>query len=124
MCNVDMPVWSAKDPEKMDVNTAAVSGTISSGGRHAQLEEGFSALDVPVLSSKTFHKYHNIVCEAWEATALEEMQTAALEEARLAKGKAEVDSDGIPTIKVVAGGCWSKCSYRTNYTALSRVVCT
>ncbi|KAJ8895572.1 hypothetical protein PR048_000908 [Dryococelus australis] len=49
MCNVEMPVWSEKDPEKMDVNTPAVSGTTSSVGGHAQLEEMFSAMDVPVL---------------------------------------------------------------------------
>ncbi|KAJ8895316.1 hypothetical protein PR048_000641 [Dryococelus australis] len=79
MYYVEIPVWSEKDPEKMDVNTAAVSGTISSGGGHAQLEEVFSAMAVPVLST----------------TALEEMQTAALEEARLAKEKGEVNSDGI-----------------------------
>ncbi|KAJ8876687.1 hypothetical protein PR048_021134 [Dryococelus australis] len=84
-----MPVWSIKDPEKMDVNTAAVSGTISSGGGHSQLERVFSAMCVTVLSSKAFHTYHNIVCDAWAATALEEMQTAALEEARLAKEKWE-----------------------------------
>ncbi|KAJ8865782.1 hypothetical protein PR048_033304 [Dryococelus australis] len=119
------PVWSEKDPEKMDVNTSAVSGTISSGGGgHAQLGEVFSAMDVPVLSSKAFHKYRNIVCDAWEATALEEVQTAALEEARLAKEKGEVDSDGISTIIIVADGRWSKRSYRTNCTALSGEVCT
>ncbi|KAJ8896687.1 hypothetical protein PR048_002032 [Dryococelus australis] len=77
----------------MYVHTAAVSGTISSGGGHTQLEEVFLAMDVPVLSSKAFHKYHNIVCDAWEATALEEIQTATLEEARLAKEKGEVDYD-------------------------------
>ncbi|KAJ8880767.1 hypothetical protein PR048_017238 [Dryococelus australis] len=60
-----------KDPEKMYVNTAAVSGTISSGSGHLQLEEVFSAMDVPVLSSKAFHKYHNIVFDTWEATDLE-----------------------------------------------------
>ncbi|KAJ8879490.1 hypothetical protein PR048_020098 [Dryococelus australis] len=119
-----MPLWSEKVPEKMDVNTAAVSGTISSGGGHTQLEEVFSAMDVTVLLNKALHKYHDIVCDAWEATSLEEMQTAALEEVRLAKGKGEVDSDGIPTITVVAEGCWSKRSYTTNYTALSRVLCT
>ncbi|KAJ8884513.1 hypothetical protein PR048_016370 [Dryococelus australis] len=105
----------------MDVNTAAVSGTISSGGGRSQLEGVFSAMYVPVLSSKTFHKYRNIVCDAWEATSSEETQTAALEEARLAKEKGEVDSVGIPTIMVVADCCWSKHSYITNHTALSRV---
>ncbi|KAJ8873451.1 hypothetical protein PR048_024268 [Dryococelus australis] len=104
-----MPVWSEKDPEKIDVNTAAVSGTISSGGGQAQLEEVFSAVDVPVIPT---------------VEALEEMQTAALKEARLAKEKREVDSDSIPTIMAVADDCWSKRSYRTNYTAVSGVVCT
>ncbi|KAJ8891798.1 hypothetical protein PR048_004352 [Dryococelus australis] len=108
MCNVEIPVWSGKDPEKMDVNTAAVSGTISSGGGHAQLEEVISAMYLPVLST----------------TALKEMQTAAPEEARHAKEKGEVDSDSVPTITVIADGCWSKRSYRTNYTALPRVLCT
>ncbi|KAJ8898574.1 hypothetical protein PR048_003934 [Dryococelus australis] len=98
----DMDVVSEKRYREMDVNTAAVSGTISSGGRHAQLEEVFSAMDVPALSSKAFHKYHNIVCDAWEATAFEEMQTAALGVARLAKEKGEIDSDGILMIMVVA----------------------
>ncbi|KAJ8889980.1 hypothetical protein PR048_009485 [Dryococelus australis] len=64
-------------------------------------------MDVPVLST----------------TTLEEMQTVALEEARLAKENGRVYSDGIPTITVVADGCWSKRSYRTNYNALPGVVC-
>ncbi|KAJ8886968.1 hypothetical protein PR048_013182 [Dryococelus australis] len=105
----------------MDVNTAAVSGTVSSGGGHAHLEEVLAAMDVPVLSFKAFHKYHNILCDRqlWEKYRLRLLKRLGLQRKR-----GEVHSESILMIKVVADGCWSKRSYRTNYTALSGVACT
>lgn len=47
------------------------------------------------------------------------MGEAARKEADFAREHGHVDKNGTPCITVVADGCWSKRSYRTNYNALS-----
>lgn len=47
------------------------------------------------------------------------MEEAARREAVHAKSIGNVNEDGIPFITVGADGCWSKRSYKKNYTALS-----
>lgn len=121
MCNFKSTVWTEKEKNVMDVNTAAVSGTITTGGGHAQVEEFLSVLDIPPMSQKTFKKYEQKVSVGWAATAAAEMEDAAAEEARLAREHGEVDKDGTPLITVVADGAWCKRSYRTNYSSLSGV---
>ncbi|XP_039287389.1 uncharacterized protein LOC120352037, partial [Nilaparvata lugens] len=105
----------------MDVNTSAVSGTISTGGGHAQLEEVMSSLDIPCMTYHTFRKYHDRVAEAWKETAAKSMEMAAEEEKREAIKRGDVDSHGVPLLTVVADGCWAKRSFRTNYNSLSGV---
>lgn len=60
--------------------------------------------------------------DAWEATALKEMEIAASEEKKLAIQRGDVDSEGIPLITVIVDGSWAKRSYRTNYASLSGTV--
>ncbi|KAF2896350.1 hypothetical protein ILUMI_09813, partial [Ignelater luminosus] len=48
-----------------------------------------------------------------------EMEAAAKKETEFAIENGNVDKNGVPCITVVADGCWSKRSYRTNYNALS-----
>jgi hypothetical protein len=123
MCNIERVVWSEmKKPGEMDVNTSAVSGTITTGGGHAQLEELLSTMNIPTMTDKTFNKYENVIQNGLLLTADIEMKKAAEEEARIAVERGSVDSDGTPLITVVADGSWCKRSYRTNYSSLSGVV--
>lgn len=123
MCNIEQSVWSETEKEgEMDVNTSAVSGTITTGGGHAQLEEFLSTMNVPPMSDKTFRKFEDKLCKEMMETAEAEMKAAAEEEARLAVEHGDVDKDGTPLITVVADGSWCKRSYRTNYSSLSGVV--
>lgn len=62
MCNITKVIWSeTKKNDLMDVNTSAVSGTMATGGGHAQLEEVFSTMDIPPMSNKTFKKIEDKV---------------------------------------------------------------
>lgn len=122
-CNVKKTVWSERsDKDKMDVNTCAVSGTVSTGGGHYQLEETLSTMDIPPISDKTFRKYEAKLTKGWMDAATDEMRKAAEEEARHAVEAGDVDKDGTPLITVVADGSWAKRSYRNNYSSLSGVV--
>lgn len=47
------------------------------------------------------------------------MESAAAEERDAAIMEGRIDSNGIPLISVIADGCWSKRSYKNNYSALS-----
>ncbi|XP_039279711.1 uncharacterized protein LOC120350425 isoform X1 [Nilaparvata lugens] len=123
MCNIEKSLWTNASNEKtMDVNTSAVSGTISTGGGHSQLEEVLSCLDIPCMSYNTFRKYHDRVADAWKETAEKSMEMAAEEENNEAIKRGDIDADGVPLLMVVADGCWAKRSYRTNNNSLSGVV--
>lgn len=123
MCNIEKTLVSDLPMEgKLSVNHCAVSGIISSGGGHTMLEDIISSMNIPCMSASTFNRYHNDVCDNWEKIAAAEMQDAVNEEARIAREKGEVASDGVPLIKVVADASWCKRSYRTNYSSLSGVV--
>jgi hypothetical protein len=113
MCNIEQTVYTETEKEgEMDVNSSAVSATITTGGGHAQLEEFFSTMNVPPMSDKTFRKFEDKLCKEMMETAEAEMKAAAEEEARLAVEHGDVDEDG----------SWCKRSYRTNYSSLSGVV--
>jgi hypothetical protein len=123
MCNIEKIVWSEIEKSTvMDVNTSAVSGTMATGGGHAQLEEVLSTMDIPTISNKTYKKIEDKIITELMATAECEMKKAAEEEARYAVERGEVDKDGTPLLTVVADGSWCKRSYRTNYSSLSGVV--
>lgn len=47
------------------------------------------------------------------------MEQTAEKEATHARTVGNIDENGTPLVTVVADGCWSKRSYRTNYNALS-----
>lgn len=64
-------------------------------------------------------KNNKTVYEWFKKTAIEEIRKAGSEEAERAKDIGSVDSEGIPMITVIADGCWSKRSYRNNYSASS-----
>ena len=101
------------------INALAIEGIMTIGGGFYNLEEFLSTLDIPCMSTKKYQHYHSIVTSAWQSTAVKSMLEAGKREANYAKEKGQVDKDGVPCIAVVADGCWSKRSYRSNYSALS-----
>lgn len=123
MCGVNQTVWSEpEESEVIDINKAAVVGTMSLGGGFAALEKLLGAMNVRCMSNKTYDKYHGIVSKGWEETALKEMREAAEEEIKLARERGDVDQDGTPLLTVVTDGSWAKRSYRKNYNSLSGMV--
>ncbi|XP_046396856.1 uncharacterized protein LOC124163807 [Ischnura elegans] len=94
---------------------------MSSGGGYSQLDDIFSAMDIPVMTEKTYKKYHDKVCEGWQTSAAKEMEAAAKTEASNAIMNGDVDTDGVPLITVIADGSWCKRSYRSNYSSLAGV---
>ena len=120
MCNCEFKISTDKNGEDiMNINAAAVAGIMSIGGGFFNLEEFLSSLNVPGMSSRTYQKYHEIVSDGWKKTALRKMEESALKEAEYAKEINSVGASGIPIITVVAGGCWSKRSYKKYYNVLS-----
>lgn len=123
MCQFRDTVWTGpKNENAMNVNSAAVAGTISSGGGYAVLNKIMSAMNIRCISETSFARHEEIVSKCWEAAALEEMKLAADEEIALARERGDVDNYNVPLLTVVADGSWSKRSYRTNYNAMAGVV--
>ncbi|KAF5307214.1 hypothetical protein FQR65_LT00730 [Abscondita terminalis] len=73
------------------------------------------------MSSNTYLRTASKVNSIWETTAARKMRDAAKKEADYAIQTGNVDENGIPLLTVVADGCWSKRSYKSNYSALSGV---
>lgn len=124
MCNIEIHVPThdqGKDASEMNINTRAVAGIMSIGGGFSHLEEFSASIGLPCMSGKAYTKYHGQVCDGWEKAAALKMAEACAEEAEIAVERGEIDTDGVPILTVVADGCWSKRSYRTNYNALSGV---
>lgn len=123
MCNYSKVIWTeCQQNNMMNSNIAAVTGIMSIGGGFSNLNEFLSAVNIPSMSENTFIKEQDKLSDAWEATALKEMEIAASEEKKLAIQRGDVDSEGIPLITVIVDGSWAKRSYRTNYASLSGTV--
>ena len=104
-----------------NVNTNVVTGMVSTGGGHSKFQEICAAIDMPCIGNDTWAKYHDVVNDSFHNAAWKLMSEAAIEEARIAREKGEVDKDGFPCITVVADGAWAKRSYKTKYDSLSGV---
>lgn len=123
MCNFSKVIWTESlQSNMMNSNTAAVTGIMSVGGGFTNMEEFLSTLNIPSMSQNTFTKEQDKLTNAWETTALKEMELAAYEEKKLAIQRGDVDAEGIPLITVIVDGSWAKRSYKTNYASLSGVV--
>lgn len=115
MCNQTFTAQTNNE----EINCQAVQGTIGIGIGYRNAQELFSVLDIPFMPRKVYERSHSIVSNQWQKTAAALMRAAAKEEARYAIEQGSIDTDGVPLINVVADGCWSKRSYKTNYSALS-----
>lgn len=121
MCGSIFYLKTEKENNNMTTNLGAVSGAIITGIGHSSLNELSASMDLPTVPFRLYSKCHDTVAEMWKNTAEETMQKAAEEEAEAAKLRGDVNSAGIPMISVQADACWSKRSYKSNYSALSGV---
>ncbi|CAH0726683.1 unnamed protein product, partial [Brenthis ino] len=94
----------------------AVPGIIAIGCGHSQLEELSAALNLPIMSPKTYKTCHCKLSAHWEKVSVKAMNEAANKESAIAEGR--VDKNGIPIIDVIVDGCWCKRTYKKNYSAL------
>ncbi|KAJ8889414.1 hypothetical protein PR048_008913 [Dryococelus australis] len=108
-----------KKVEVLNVNSAAVSGMMSTGGGYSQLEELCGALNMPCISKETWKVNNNRISDEIHKSAWELIAKAAPEEVRLAMQAGDVDKEGRPMISIVTDGAWSKRSYKTKYNSLS-----
>lgn len=123
MCqSITVITSESKELNYVPINQAIVNGTIAIGIGHTQLAELSASIDVPCMSSKTYSKFNNSLCEVITSTAWDAMKLAGMEEKRLALEANDIDIDGTPMCPVIADGQWSKRSYRTKYDALSGAV--
>ncbi|KAL0894185.1 hypothetical protein ABMA27_014210 [Loxostege sticticalis] len=90
LCNTHF-VLENDSNDNMDLNKSAVAGAIAIG----------------------------YISNMWEDISLETMNSAAKKERDIAIAEGRVDADGIPVIDVIADGCYSKRTYKKNYSALS-----
>lgn len=107
------------DDPKFDVNAGAVSGSMVTGIGLSSLNELNASMDLPSIPFRLFRTTHDDVAEIWRITAEKSMQDAAKEEREHAISRGDVNCAGVAMIPVEADACWSKRSYKNNYSALS-----
>lgn len=113
-CNMTFLIHNDNPVDELDVNTAAVAGTVAIGCGYSQLTEICSSIGLIPMSKKTFSSKLNVVNKTWENELLISMNEAAKEERLLAIEEGKVHSDGNAIIDVIADGCYSKRSYKKN----------
>lgn len=124
MCNMEKSLNLIDDNCEggMNINNALALSAISTGTGYSTLNEIFSVLNVPFMSSNTYEAHHEQVSDLIDQSVWKVMEKAGHEEAQLSRELGEVDEDDVPLVTVVADGAWSKRSYSVNYNATSGVV--
>lgn len=118
LCNVKFYI-SSDEGSDVDVNISAVLGTIGIGCGYSQMQEFSAALNLPLMGEIVYKKCEERVSDMWEGISFRTMKDAAKEERELALLEGRVDVNGIPIVDVIVDGCWSKRTYKKNYSALS-----
>lgn len=124
MCGLKNPIKTNnyENAGTININEAAVLGTLSAGGGYSRLSKICSILDVPVMNPKTYNVYENKVSNNFEKVASNIMMDATMEEKALAIENGDIDRDGVPQLTVICDGSWVKRSYRTMYNSYSVTV--
>lgn len=115
-------VITSESRDNLTINSSMVAAIVNTGQGYTQLDTFSAFLNMLNMSNPLYQKLHNELYTHTENAALEAMEIAGKEEARLAIEDNNVNEYGIPLITVVADGTWSKRSYKSNYNALSGVV--
>ncbi|XP_076656376.1 uncharacterized protein LOC143361021 [Halictus rubicundus] len=97
MCKYKTEINSeSAESDRLDINCSAVAGTITSGGGYMQMEEMFSAMNIPCMSRWIYRKCRDDIVETSINAAEAEMIAAAEEEKRLAIERGDVLPSRIP----------------------------
>lgn len=120
-CNIIEYIYTCgSDNSEMSINYSAVLATISVGNGFTQLKKFMANLNIPPMTQYLYNNTHMILSKDIKNTAKKTMEDAAEDEKLKAVELNHIDPiSGCPMITVVADACWSKRSYRTNYSALS-----
>lgn len=106
-----------KLPHEISINHAAVTSSMLIG--RTSLNELLLSMDLPNFSSYLYDKHLSEVSKWWATAAENSIKEAAEQQMEIAIEKSDV-ADGDPCITVLTNGCWSKRSFRINYSATSR----
>ncbi|XP_046960234.1 uncharacterized protein LOC124530227 [Vanessa cardui] len=79
MCNRKFVIGN-DDDNCLPINTCVVAGIISIGCGHSQLQELSSAMNLPMMSQKTYQTNHKLLSQNWQQLAQQSMEQAAEEE--------------------------------------------
>jgi hypothetical protein len=104
---------------RRDINYEAVLGTANIGAGFYNLQEFLHNLEIPCMSNDLFKKKQQKLSQHYLSAAQKSMIDAVFEETNLALEHGDFKEGETPLLTVIVDGCWSKRSYRTNYSALS-----
>lgn len=100
MCGINGKFATEPDHSLL-LNQAAICGTVAIGAGYSQLAEFCAALDISNMSNKTYNKIESEFLKESEDLANKEMVEAVEKERALAIEGGEVDTNGIPYIKII-----------------------
>lgn len=119
-CNADFHINNDNcENTSLNLNTSAVAGNVATGCGRSQLEELFSAMDMPSLTEHVYNVNHELTRKHWEKLLIQNMKEAGQREKEIAIIERKVTKDGYGDVDVTVDGYWSKRSYKKNYSALT-----
>jgi hypothetical protein len=108
MYNYEDNIWSEPiNFQELDINKAAVFGTITMGIGYAQLKELCAAMNITCMSEPTYIKIRDILVEDFQKTAMENMKKAGKAEKQLALERNDI-INGYGVTTVIVDGSWMK----------------
>ncbi|KAK5650243.1 hypothetical protein RI129_001272 [Pyrocoelia pectoralis] len=85
------------DKTQVNLNISIILAAVSTGAGHSKLEQMAAVCNMPMMTNKTFSACHEHVADVVLQTAWKSMESAAREEAELAKNDDDIDtSDNLP----------------------------
>ncbi|KAF7990630.1 hypothetical protein HCN44_000435 [Aphidius gifuensis] len=112
-CGTRKKIWTSPvNPEEgLEINNAAVAGTLISGMGYLTLKESLAMMNVRAMDAKTYRRRRGKLGKTIKKMAEEEWKKATLEEIAHAKANGNVTSEGIPKCTVKVDGSWPKRSF-------------
>lgn len=117
-CGICKTITSVNESNSLEINYALVLGSYAVGIGCYQSEEFLANMEVPFMSSSTYDKNQKILQQDLKVCAKIEMEKAIEEEKVFARLKGCIDGT-YTLLTVLADGCWSKRSYRANFSSKS-----